>query len=350
MSVTDHERGWFVKELLGSAAPGAAAGHGDCAVDASEPVQTEVDHAPVVRARLESLREGDSPRAAGVSMEHVWVLAEQEGELPPITVHRPTMRVIDGAHRVLAAKLRGESDIAVRFFEGDAGAAFVLAVRRNVTHGLPLTLAERTAAAARIVRTHPEWSDRTIASVAAISAKLVASVRRHAGATEVVARVGRDGRMRPADVTPGRRRAGELMRANPGMPLREVCTLAGISLGTASDVRQRINRGEDPVPPSRRSGADMVPRPPVPTTPERCPEPTMILEQLRRDPSLRLNEIGRLLLRLLNTNAIAPDQWETFADTVPSYRRDMVAQLAGQCAFRWQEFATLLQQRQQDEP
>ncbi|MET8136343.1 MULTISPECIES: ParB/RepB/Spo0J family partition protein [unclassified Streptomyces] len=286
-----------------------------------------------------------------MSAEHVRMLADQEGELPPITVHRSTMRVIDGAHRVLAAKLRGESDIAVRFFEGDAGAAFVLAVRRNVSHGLPLTLAERTAAAARIVQTHPEWSDRTIASVAAISPKLVVSVRLRAGAAgSPSARVGRDGRVRPVDVTPGRRRAAELMRESPAMPLREVCRLAGISLGTASDVRQRIGRGEDPVPPSRRPDATVAASPPRPTAPKRGLEPDVILEQLRRDPSLRLSEIGRLLLRLLNMNAVAPSQWETFADSVPSYRRDVVVHLAGQWALQWQEFAALLEQRQLLEP
>ncbi|AUG77899.1 streptomycin biosynthesis protein [Kitasatospora sp. MMS16-BH015] len=310
--------------------------------------QVEADHVPVVRVPLQSIREGDSPRVAGANADHVRALAEQDGELPPITVHRPTMRVIDGTHRLLAARLRGEPDILVRFFDGDADAAFVLAVRRNVKHGLPLTLAERTAAAERIVRMHPEWSDRTIASVAAISAKLVVSVRRRTELPDAPAvRVGRDGRVRPVDVTPGRRRAGELMRANPGMALREVSKLAGISLGTASDVRQRLNRGEDPAPPPRRAGATAAPRIAAPAPPERLPEPTVVLENLRRDPSLRLTEIGRLLLRVLNTNTITPAHWETFVETVPSHRRDVVAQLAGQCASQWQQFATLLQQRHQ---
>jgi hypothetical protein len=61
------------------------------------------------------------------------------------------MRVIDGMHRLRAAQLRGDHGVEVKFFDGDADEAFIAAVRANITHGLPLTLADRKAAAQRIL-------------------------------------------------------------------------------------------------------------------------------------------------------------------------------------------------------
>jgi hypothetical protein len=41
------------------------------------------------------------------------------------------------------------------FFDGDADAGFVEAVRANISHGLPLTVADRKAAAGRILGLYP---------------------------------------------------------------------------------------------------------------------------------------------------------------------------------------------------
>jgi hypothetical protein len=57
------------------------------------------------------------------------------------------MRVIDGMYRLLAARMRGDSEIEARFFEGDDASSYVLAVKSNVEHGLPLSLADRKVAA-----------------------------------------------------------------------------------------------------------------------------------------------------------------------------------------------------------
>ncbi|MFD0433138.1 ParB N-terminal domain-containing protein, partial [Streptomyces chartreusis] len=94
--------------------------------------------------------------------------------MPPIIVHRDSMRVIDGLHRLRAAQLRGHSTIAVTFYDGTEADAFVLAVESNVRHGLPLSLPDRKRAAVRIIATHPQWSDRKIASVTGISPATVA--------------------------------------------------------------------------------------------------------------------------------------------------------------------------------
>ncbi|MBZ9641723.1 ParB/RepB/Spo0J family partition protein, partial [Streptomyces sp. PSKA30] len=133
---------------------------------------------PVVEVEIGSLSLSGSPRLGGERPEHIQLLAAAQKPLPPITVHRPTMRVIDGYHRLKAARLRGERTIAARFFDGDEAAAFVLAVKLNVTHGLPLALADRKRAAERIVVSHPQWSDRRVASVTGIAPGTVGEIRR----------------------------------------------------------------------------------------------------------------------------------------------------------------------------
>src|SRR5699024_12130394 len=95
-----------------------------------------------------------------VSSEHVQVLAGAPTELPPILVHRSTMQVVDGYHRVQAALLNGATKIRARFFDGSEAEAFVEAVRQNVAHGLPLSLADRKTAAARLIARHPAYPNR----------------------------------------------------------------------------------------------------------------------------------------------------------------------------------------------
>lgn len=165
-----------------------------------------------------------SVRRNGESLAHVRLLADAETDLPPIVVHRPTMRVIDGMHRLRAAALRGSTEIEVRFYEGGEMDAFVLAVQANVTRGLPLSLAERTEAAARIVVSHPNWSDRLIATATGLAPTTVAGIRQRS--TESMARVdgriGKDGRVRPTNSAEGRRRVRTVMAERPGASLREI--------------------------------------------------------------------------------------------------------------------------------
>lgn len=205
----------------------------------------------VDRIARECVRPGDSPRFTPVDEAHAARLAELATEPPPILVHRPSMRVIDGAHRLRAAALRGEPLVAVEYFEGTAEAAFALAVERNIeAEGLPLSVAERKAAAERIVRGRPELSDRSIAQGVGLSAKTVGEIRRRAvaGGAQASTRMGRDGRLRPINPDEGRRRVLEVLRARPGASLREIAQAAGVSLGTAHGVRSRVHRGEEAVP------------------------------------------------------------------------------------------------------
>ncbi|MFD0446819.1 hypothetical protein ACFQ10_37820 [Streptomyces indonesiensis] len=199
----------------------------------------------------------DSPRIAGENAEHIRVLAESDLAWPPITVHRPTMRVVDGVHRVRAALLRGEERIEAAFVDGTVEEAFVLAVRLNTRHGMPLSRADRTAAATRLVESRPRWSNRRIAEIVGVSPTTVATLRdRSTGRTgQSNVRAGRDGRVRPlgAGAAEGRRRAVRVIRSRPDASLREIAAEAGVAVATARDVRQRLRVGEDPVPPRLRA-------------------------------------------------------------------------------------------------
>lgn len=322
------------------------------------PEEEEINRQPVVQVEITSLTLGDSPRLAGENPEHVEAMVAAQGALPPIVVHRPTMRVIDGAHRVYAALRRGEHTIAARFFDGADEDAFVLSVWLNVAHGLPLALADRKRAAERIITSHPQWSDRRVASVTGISPGTVADIRkRTAGPAEPVAsRIGQDGRVRPLDGSAGRRLAGQLMLENPNLSLRQVARAAAISPETARDVRNRLRSGEDLIPTGRPRGrADGNPPPADesadPVRPMglvrsagRAPEPVLdraaIVNRLKADPALRYTETGRNLLRLLSLHTQWTEEWETIVNNVPPHCSGVVADLARQFADLWTDLAT----------
>src|SRR5262245_17675514 len=130
-------------------------------VDVSEALRMDLGHSvpqqnrsPTTTVPIRSLVPSQSLRINGEHKDHVRTLAETDDKLPPIVVHRTTMQVIDGMHRLRAAVLRGREHIDVEFFEGDEEDAFVLAVKLNARHGLPLSPADRAAAVVRIINSH----------------------------------------------------------------------------------------------------------------------------------------------------------------------------------------------------
>jgi ParB-like chromosome segregation protein Spo0J len=296
---------------------------------------------------VDSLLPADSPRQAGEDAGHARMLARIDARLPAVIVHRGTMRVIDGMHRLRAARLRGDEMVQVRFFDGTEQEAFVLAVRANIAHGLPLSYDDRTRAAQRVIGSYPGWSDRAIAAVVGLGVRTVGQIRRRVRADfdtdESPARVGRDGRVRPLNSAEGRLRAAELLHQRPGASLREIAREAGVSPSTVSDVRLRLDRGDDPVPEAQRredapseaslgdphAGADLV----------------TLLESLQNDPSLRVSESGRALLRWILSRSIRPSDWIELADKVPPHCTYIVINLARAYAAEWQQLAEDLERR-----
>lgn len=304
-----------------------------------------------VRVPIASLLAADSPRLSGENIEHARALAELGAALPPIIVHRTSLRVIDGMHRLRAAMLSKQHDIEVLFFDGDETDAFVIAVKANIAHGLPLSLADRTAAATRILRSHPHWSDRMIATTAGLSPRTVGAIRLRCCSTEDNSqpniRVGQDGRIRPVNGAEGRRIAGKFVADNPDATLRTIAKAAGVSLGTARDVRERIRRGHDPTLPEQPDGKIRKYEAPHDNILRSIPaRPRMsTLLSLRRDPSLRFTETGRILLRLLDANTIDPEMWLRLIDNVPSHCASMVADMARGCAESWHYVAQQVERR-----
>ncbi|MER6978180.1 ParB N-terminal domain-containing protein, partial [Streptomyces carpinensis] len=205
---------------------------------------------PAREVPIATLSPGVSLRQGGTDAAHVRVLvdAADSAELPPILVQLDGCRVIDGLHRLEAARLMGEASIRARFLDCSNSEALVIAMKANGSHGLPLSKADRVAGAQRVLGSHPDWSDRAIAGITGLSAKTIASLRdRSAIATPLGGkRIGQDGRRRPVDAGEGRRRAAEYIAAHPDAPLRQVARATDVSLGTVHDVSARLRRGEGP--------------------------------------------------------------------------------------------------------
>lgn len=290
-----------------------------------------------MRVPVSSLRFSQTPRLGGEDARHVRLLVESGGDLPPILVHRRGMHIIDGRHRVRAAQQRGETTIEARFFDGTEEEAFVAALVANRAHGLPLTLADREAAAARLIGCEPRLSDRAIAGITGLSPQTVGQIRRRTDDAAPRARIGRDGRVRPVDGADGRRVASEVIARRPGSSLREIARMAGISPATARDVRERLRRGDDPVPRKLRG--------PATETPRRHHDWESMLHNLNRDPSLRFTDSGRTVLRWLFTHAREPNGWEQVVDSIPAHCVYIVAEVARDRAESWSAFADRLQRR-----
>jgi ParB-like chromosome segregation protein Spo0J len=320
--------------------------------------------AAVVSIPVLELRPADSPRLNGEDKAHIARLAETETPLPPILVDKRTMRVIDGMHRLLAASLLGRETIQVIFFEGSEADVFLRAVQENIAHGLPLSQADRRAAAERIIASHPHLSDRAIGHSAGLAAKTVAAIRKRSGdgIPQSGSRVGRDGRVRPLNSGEGRRRAAELLAQQPEASLRDVARAAGISAATVLDVRKRLERGEPAVPLRHQASrstergtkvatdGDQGRNQAIPLSPPAAwspvpADPVAAVEKLLRDPSLRSTERGKRMLRLLHVNAVAAEQLPDVATGVPPHCVLIVVQLARQYAKMWQDFARELDGR-----
>ncbi|MBS2532985.1 hypothetical protein KGQ20_09375 [Catenulispora sp. NF23] len=240
-----------------------------------------------------------------------------------------------------------------------------------VEHALGRTpsLAERRAEAARILSASPARSDREVGRVVGLSAGTVSAVRRGLGEQRAArVRIGGDGRARPVNADEGRRAAAQLLAERPDIPVRAIARAAGISLGTAHDVRRRVLAGLPPVPAGRavsaesssgsehdsqaaaqnsgsEPGSETGPGPgpshgPASAmSPGRRPQssaaadralrhdPAAALDALRRDPALRYSETGRTILRRLDAQLLAAGELIELCAHVPPHCGDQVEAL-----------------------
>jgi ParB-like chromosome segregation protein Spo0J len=313
---------------------------------------SDVEAHPVTIVPISSLIVENSIRQQGEDSGHVELLAGAADDLPPIVVHRSTMRIIDGVHRVRAAMLNGDDKIAARLIDCDDRVAFVLAVKANVTHGLPLSQSDRAFAAAMVIRSHPQWSDRAVAAATGLSDKTVSRIRTRSGQVtdnlRSESRRGRDGRLRPLDTGPMRQQAAAMIQANRAVTLREVASATGLSIATVRDVRQRVDRGENPVPVKyqrpgkngKRSGAQAKARQGATASDHRA-----LLTKMTHDPALKFTEAGRNALRWLHDHTVDDEDLENLGQDLPDRWAPVVASLARDCAKAWSGLADELEQR-----
>ena len=291
---------------------------------------------------IDELRVGPSLRAEGLDAGHVATLAELAGAWPPILVRRDDRSVVDGQHRVAAARRLGLGALQVMWFDVSAEDAFVEFVRCNIGHGLPLGLAERRSAAGRILRSHPERSDRGIASVCGVSPKTVARLRGGLASTAACGhparRVGRDGRVRPIDHAELRARITEELERRPQASLRSIAAVVGSSPETVRSVRRKLRTvAGEPVPDAE----------PVLDT-----EATVLglLNRSRRvghrldgDRAFSGREHGTEFVQWFDATTVEPADLWAHVGTVPRSRIYEVADEARRRAGFWTDFADSLE-------
>ena len=194
-----------------------------------------------VHVRLDHLNT-DSPVRCALDDAHVARLAEVLEACPAVSVTEAG-ELLDGMHRVAAARLRGwiELPAVVVQVTGEVG-ALVEAARLNSRHGLPLTGADRRAAARRLIEL-TDLSDRAIANVCGLGRQTLSALRSERTScsggleSQSESRIGRDGRHHPLQKGSRGRLADALVRLDPTITVRKLADAVGVSVGAAHGYR-----------------------------------------------------------------------------------------------------------------
>lgn len=300
--------------------------------------------------QIAALEVGPSRRERGIDPAHVAALAEVAESWPPIVVNRSDRVVVDGQHRVAAAKQLGLREVDVVWFDGSDIESHLEFVRRNVSHGLPLTLAERRAAARRFVSSCPELSDRGIAAVCGLSPRTVRRLREEAGALADRTngarrghrRVGRDGRVRPIDPKATRARIADELARQPDASLRTIASAVGASPETVRSVRNEL-RGTDA---STRAAGGLADDPAATALSllSRSPGSRAGLV-CRDDPAFTDREDGPQFVEWFSSTSVEQGQLWQYVESVPLSRVYEIADEARRRAEFWASFAGAVEGR-----
>jgi ParB-like chromosome segregation protein Spo0J len=317
---------------------------------------------------VDEVHEGEGVRSRGLDEAHVAALMETAGEWPPIVIWGDENLILDGAHRVAAARRLGLATVLAARFLGSPDQAYVESVSRNVKHGLPLSMIDRRRAATRVLTKHPDWSNRRIASVCGLSDKTVARMRParrrddHRGGVivDIERKVGKDGKARPTNSRALRDRIELALEENPQASLRAIAAAAGASPETVRSVRARCLEAGSP------RGAGSAHRTRAPGTVDAASGPVdRASGGVDRDraatkgsaaaviPGCSSWEADQALLtcgddgefaRWFGRNRIV-DEWHAYVWRVPVGRIFDVVDEARRRAASWNSFATLLECR-----
>ena len=141
------------------------------------------------------------PRVTGLDLDHINSLEVVAEAWPPVKVIERDggFLLVDGFHRFAAAQNLGLETIAVEVLDQpEDDDLFGLAFDLNAKHGRALTLSDKRAFAVRLLKAHPELSEREIGRRAYLAQPTIAKIRLELESRDVIqptdTRVGRDGR------------------------------------------------------------------------------------------------------------------------------------------------------------
>lgn len=145
--------------------------------------------------------DGSPAMRAELSAEAVEQYAGMLDELPPVELMRVgrSLRVIDGRHRIAAARAGGRTEILAVIREGSERDAFVAALGANARHGVRLSGADlRVVVGAALADAElARWADRRLARLVGCSHTIVGVIRAECRPETVDGpRVGADGKTR----------------------------------------------------------------------------------------------------------------------------------------------------------
>lgn len=291
----------------------------------------------VIDLPLGDLRYGPQVRAERIDLDHMHRLIPVIDECPPIQVRPkgPSYEVLDGFHRWNAAKNAGRETIRGVVVECGEDEALAIAIGANVTHGSPLSAAERKSCARRLILS-TSFSDRRIATVCGIHHDTVATIRaKSAGGStglnppvDPPKRTGSDGVQR-APRGDALARARAVVEDKPDASLNEIQSEAGVGR-SAAVAAKRAPLAAAPDPSPDVSVAEVVRSAPSPW---------------KDDPACLASNAGRDFGRFMDHFASTDFEKRAEGLTCPPALIDGAVMTAECMATNWTNFANRLRKR-----
>lgn len=200
----------------------------------------------VVQIPLARIGGDQKVRNQRLDLDHVATMTAFLDQLPPIVVrqhpNRPeNFELIDGSHRVAAFNNQKRDVIPAVVVAADDVEALAMAAQANVAHGRTLSMLDRRRAAEKLLQMAPDRSDRWIAEHCGLSDKTVGAMRPTAEFPQLDTpdTTGKDGRTRPTPekAKANREKAREILKGEPDISTRDLAEKAGVSRGTAANVK-----------------------------------------------------------------------------------------------------------------
>lgn len=280
-------------------------------------------------------------RATGVSVDHVDRLIQSFSTLPPITVNSSMDCVIDGRHRLQAARQLRHDHIAARILRATDEEALVFAIEANSHQGLPLTLKDRKQIANQLLTLNPALSDRAVAHTAGVSPGCIRKLRLHrptAQNEQLTYRVGRDGR---------RRHVKHHRVAHPSATAKSPKRADASITGRTATKAQQVDSQDIPAiteqRPARQDLRTTLDHR-VETAPQGRGQSLPPWQLVAADPALKFSLVGKNLIAAVSLSMKLDRCTEGLSSIVPSHLRFPVAAYTRRAAVALQRCASRLEQ------